>query len=155
MEKKLWEAIVRGAIVRGLLSGGQLSGGLLSCSPLRHIILILSQPVFALSPSCCVLSGEATNTNFIVFGLTDRAWTHDLPHSRRACLTITPQMRLLSFMHQKLSQKDSTLWFFAVKIVPFITGIYNYEKYVIYYWKLIFILQIISIFFPEKWCQGL
>ena len=36
-------------------------------SPLRHIILILSQPVFALTPWCC---GEATNTNFIVFGLT-------------------------------------------------------------------------------------
>ena len=34
------------------------------------IILILSQPVFALSPECCVLSGEATNTNFKVFGLT-------------------------------------------------------------------------------------
>jgi hypothetical protein len=33
-----------------------------------HIIPIPSQPVFALS--CCVLSGEATNTNFIVFGLT-------------------------------------------------------------------------------------
>jgi hypothetical protein len=29
---------------------------------LEHIILIPSQPVFALSPSCCVLSGEATNT---------------------------------------------------------------------------------------------
>jgi len=37
---------------------------------LGHIILIPSQPVFALSPKCCVLSGEATNTNFIVFGLT-------------------------------------------------------------------------------------
>jgi hypothetical protein len=29
-----------------------------------------AQSVFALSPSCCVLSREATNTNFIVFGLT-------------------------------------------------------------------------------------
>ena len=38
-------------------------------APLGHIILILNQPVFALSPSCCVLSGEATNTNFIVFDL--------------------------------------------------------------------------------------
>ena len=38
--------------------------------PLGHIILIPSQPVFALFPYCCVLSGEATNTNFIVFGLT-------------------------------------------------------------------------------------
>jgi hypothetical protein len=34
------------------------------------IHLIPSQPVFALSPYCCMLSGEATNTNFIVFGLT-------------------------------------------------------------------------------------
>ena len=39
-------------------------------APLGHIILIPSQPVFALSPYCCVLSGEATNTNFIVFCLT-------------------------------------------------------------------------------------
>jgi hypothetical protein len=39
-------------------------------APLGHIILILSQPVFALTPYCCVLSGEAANTNFIVFGLT-------------------------------------------------------------------------------------
>ena len=38
-------------------------------APLGHIILIPSQPVFALSLSC-VLRGEATNTNFIVFGLT-------------------------------------------------------------------------------------
>jgi hypothetical protein len=31
--------------------------------PLGHIILIPSKPVFALSPLCCVLSEEATNTN--------------------------------------------------------------------------------------------
>jgi len=36
---------------------------------LEHIILIPSQPAFALSPECCVLSGEATNTNFIVVGV--------------------------------------------------------------------------------------
>jgi hypothetical protein len=35
----------------------------------RHTILILSQPVFALSPKCCMLSREATNIN-LVFGLT-------------------------------------------------------------------------------------
>jgi hypothetical protein len=37
---------------------------------LGHIILIQSQPVFALSPQCSMLSGEATNTYFLVFGLT-------------------------------------------------------------------------------------
>ena len=38
-------------------------------APLGHIILIPNQPAFALTPLCCVLSGEATNTNCIVFGL--------------------------------------------------------------------------------------
>jgi hypothetical protein len=38
--------------------------------PIGHSILILIQPVFALSPKSCVSSEEATNTNFIVFGLT-------------------------------------------------------------------------------------
>ena len=37
---------------------------------LGHIILIQSQRVFFLTPKCCVLSGEAENTNFMVFGLT-------------------------------------------------------------------------------------
>jgi hypothetical protein len=36
---------------------------------LRHIILILSQYLF-LFPNDACLSGEAVNTNFIVFGLT-------------------------------------------------------------------------------------
>jgi len=38
------------------------------------------------SPECCVLGGEAANTNFIVlwFNLSG-AQTYDLPHSRRAC----------------------------------------------------------------------
>jgi hypothetical protein len=35
-------------------------------APFVHIILILIQPVFALSPYCCMFSGEAINTNFIV-----------------------------------------------------------------------------------------
>ena len=40
--------------------------------PLGHIILILSQPVFSFALYCCVLSGEANNTNFVVFGRLDR-----------------------------------------------------------------------------------
>ena len=52
---------------------------------LKHIILIPSQPVFALTPKCCVLSGEVTNTNFSSLWFDPSgARTHDLPHSRRA-----------------------------------------------------------------------
>ena len=37
-------------------------------TPFVHIIMIPSQPVFVLTPSCCVFSWEAVNTNLIVFG---------------------------------------------------------------------------------------
>ena len=37
---------------------------------LHSIILILSQPAFALTPYSCELSREATNTNLILFGFT-------------------------------------------------------------------------------------
>ena len=38
-----------------------------------HLIYVIpSQPVFALTPICCVLSGEARDANFIVFVLTRR-----------------------------------------------------------------------------------
>jgi hypothetical protein len=45
-------------------------------SSLGHIYLIPSQPVFVISPLCWVLSGEAANTNFIVFGLTRQQLKH-------------------------------------------------------------------------------
>ena len=50
---------------------------------LGHIILIPSQPVFAFTSYCCMLSGEATNTNFLSpwFDLTG-AQILNLPHSR-------------------------------------------------------------------------
>jgi hypothetical protein len=51
-------------------------------APLGHIILIPSQPVFALSPLCCVLSREATNTNFIVFGLIQPGLEPTIYHTR-------------------------------------------------------------------------
>ena len=37
---------------------------------LLNIILIQNQPVFTLTPKWCVLSEEAANINFIIFGLT-------------------------------------------------------------------------------------
>jgi hypothetical protein len=39
-------------------------------APLWYVIVIPSQPVITLTNLYCVLSGEATNTNFIIFGLT-------------------------------------------------------------------------------------
>ena len=38
-------------------------------APLRHVFLNLSQPVFTLTPLCCMFSVEPVNTNFIVFSL--------------------------------------------------------------------------------------
>jgi hypothetical protein len=49
---------------------------------LGHIILIPIQPVFALSPYCYVLSGEATKTNFIVFDLTQSGLEATIYHTR-------------------------------------------------------------------------
>jgi hypothetical protein len=49
---------------------------------LAHIILISSQSVFALIPYCCMLSREATNTNFIVFSLTQSELEPMIYHSR-------------------------------------------------------------------------
>lgn len=54
-----------------------------TCLSTRRIILIPSQPVFAISPKCCVFSREATNMNFIVVILT-RPWLE-------LTLTIRPQ----------------------------------------------------------------
>jgi hypothetical protein len=45
-------------------------------SPRRHILMILSQPFWAL-----MLSGEATNTNFIVFGLTQLGFEPIIYHT--------------------------------------------------------------------------
>jgi hypothetical protein len=59
--------------------------------PLGHIILILIQPVFALSPYCCVCIGDAPNTNFIVIGLTRLGLEPTIYRK----LTITPPMRLV------------------------------------------------------------
>jgi len=47
-------------------------------APLGHIIPILSQPFFALSPYRCELSGEASHINFIVFGLTWSGFEMDI-----------------------------------------------------------------------------
>jgi hypothetical protein len=52
-------------------------------TPLGHIILIPSQPVFAISPECFMLSWEVTNTNFIVSNPQSTALEASM-------LTITP-----------------------------------------------------------------
>jgi hypothetical protein len=51
-------------------------------APPRHIILILCHPVFALTPCCCMLSREATNYKFIIFGLTRLGLRQMIFHTR-------------------------------------------------------------------------
>jgi len=55
-----------------LYSGGSLRQQSIGrhVAPLRHMILVLILPVFTLTPYGCMLSREAGNTNFIIFGLT-------------------------------------------------------------------------------------
>jgi hypothetical protein len=64
----MWSAFYSTKVLSAGSQKQQFSGR--HVDPLGHIILIPSQPVFVLSPLCCVISGEAINTNCIVFGLT-------------------------------------------------------------------------------------
>jgi hypothetical protein len=61
-------------------------------APLWHIIMIQSKPFFALTHWCCVLSGDVTNTNVIVFGLNRPCL--------KAMLTITPLMPSYDYWQQ-------------------------------------------------------
>jgi len=77
--------------------------------PLGHIILIPSKPVCLLTPECCVLSSEATNTSFIclwidlttnyrirgdaVFEKLDRVWKLCLATNKQQ---VTLKNKLLS-----------------------------------------------------------
>jgi hypothetical protein len=58
----------------------------------REIILIPSQPVFALTSYCYIPSGEATNTNFIVVGLTRPALEHTTYPTETSKLTIKQRL---------------------------------------------------------------
>jgi hypothetical protein len=49
--------------------------------PFWHIILIPSQLVFVLTPSGCMLSRKATNTNFIAFGWTRQGLEPTIYHT--------------------------------------------------------------------------
>jgi hypothetical protein len=71
-----------------------------------HIIPIPSQPICALSSKWCVLSGEARNTNFIVFGLTAL---------EASTSTITPLMQL-SLKWNKKGQLEAHMWLPSRKV---------------------------------------
>ena len=51
-------------------------------APLRHVNLILSQPVFVPTPESFMLSGEASNNNVIVFGLIHSGLEHTTYRTR-------------------------------------------------------------------------
>jgi hypothetical protein len=57
------------------------------------MILISSQPVFALSAECFMLSREATNTNSIVFGLSRPEIKQRSTALEASMLTIAPPMQ--------------------------------------------------------------
>jgi hypothetical protein len=51
-------------------------------APLEDIILIPSQPIFAITPKNCMLCGEAANTNLIVFYLIRPGLEPTIHHTR-------------------------------------------------------------------------
>jgi len=62
--------------------------------PVGHIILIPSQPVFIITPQCSMLIREATNTKFIIFGLThlntEKLWLTEFKYFRQLRPVIAP-----------------------------------------------------------------
>ena len=58
-----------------------------------HSETLSCPPVFALSPYCCVLSGETANTNFMVFDLTRSGLNRRSTALVASTLTITPLMQ--------------------------------------------------------------
>ena len=71
-------------------------------SPLEHIILILSQPVFALPPECSMLSGEAANTNFTLSLVWPDQGSNPWSTTLKASMLtiITPLIRFTQFWKQ-------------------------------------------------------
>jgi hypothetical protein len=64
-------------------------------APFGHVILIPSQPVFALSFYWCVLRRKTTHTNFIVLGLISSGLEHRSPTLEGTTIIIAPPMRLV------------------------------------------------------------
>jgi len=78
-------------------------------APRGHISLISSESAFGF---ICVLSGEATHTNFIVFGLTRSGSNPQSTTLEASKLTITPPMRLYDQSTIFISSIEfSTEWF--------------------------------------------
>ena len=78
--------------------------------PLGNIIQIPSQPVFALSAYCCVLSGEATNTNVIVFGCTRSGIEPTIYALKASTFTITSPILLYALLKYKLRIKRTNAY---------------------------------------------
>jgi hypothetical protein len=76
-------------------------------SPLKTLSCFWAKPVFALSPKCCVLSGEAANTNFIVFDLSRPGSNPQSTVFKVSTLTITPPMLL-----SRLTRVELLCWIF-------------------------------------------
>jgi len=53
----------------------------LTCRSTRNTLFWFRANQAFLSPYCCVLSGEATNTNFIIFGLTRTRGEHTIHYA--------------------------------------------------------------------------
>ena len=58
--------------------------------PTRGRIMTSIQPIFAVTPYVCVLNGVATNTIFIIFGLTTSGWKSTIYELEAITLRVQP-----------------------------------------------------------------
>ena len=73
-------------------------------TPLEHIILIPSQPIFALSPNAACLA-ERQQISILVFGLTRSGLKPQSTALEASTLTITPSMRSKILQHLFLNKQ--------------------------------------------------
>jgi len=82
--------------------------------PLWHIILIPRQPVFVLTPYCCLLNGEAANTNLIVFSLTRPSLEPTIYHTQgeypNHCTTDAVRMESEGYSNVPIHPSMSFRW---------------------------------------------
>ena len=107
---------------------------------LGHIILIPNRPVFPLTPECCMISGEAANTNAIVSGLTRPV----LEPTIYCTITITPPMQFHATKERRLHRWTKPMIFAILfKSFDFHAHEYFWIHWLSIFWLWAYLMKVI------------